>query len=212
MRPDLAAQDVPQLKLKWAFGFVGACGLRSVRKIVGDRATEVSRKALRAELSPSRWRGISHLSLRRKAGWWYQLQERTLSKPQYTLLSRKENLTLESGSRFEHPAVAALINLYTAELEADLVDNDGVVAIQQLVDDFARYVYLPRIREPGVLVQSIRGMGLFCLTWRRTPLLLPKATTRRRAAIAVTLWPDGGCVFGQHDELAGQTRTCSEAE
>jgi hypothetical protein len=40
------------------------------------------------------------------------------------------------------------------------------VAIKQLVEDFARYVYLPRITEPGVLVQSIRdGIGL--LTWSK---------------------------------------------
>jgi hypothetical protein len=40
------------------------------------------------------------------------------------------------------------------------------VAIKQLVEDFARYLYLPRIKEPGVLLQSIRdGLGL--LTWNK---------------------------------------------
>jgi hypothetical protein len=40
------------------------------------------------------------------------------------------------------------------------------VAIKQLVEDFARYVYLLRIKEPGVLLQSIRdGRGL--LTWSK---------------------------------------------
>jgi hypothetical protein len=40
------------------------------------------------------------------------------------------------------------------------------VATKQLVEDFARYLYLPRIKEPGVLLQSIRdGIGL--LTWSR---------------------------------------------
>ena len=40
------------------------------------------------------------------------------------------------------------------------------VATKQLVEDFARYLYLPRIKEPGVLLQSIRdGLGL--LTWRK---------------------------------------------
>jgi hypothetical protein len=38
------------------------------------------------------------------------------------------------------------------------------VAIKQLVEDFARYLYLPRLREPAVLVGAIRdGLGL--LTW-----------------------------------------------
>jgi len=38
------------------------------------------------------------------------------------------------------------------------------VAIQQLTEDFARYLYLPRLRDTGVLVEAIRG-GLGLLTW-----------------------------------------------
>jgi predicted AAA+ superfamily ATPase len=38
------------------------------------------------------------------------------------------------------------------------------VAIKQLVEDFARYLYLPRLKEPAVLLEAIReGLGL--LTW-----------------------------------------------
>ena len=40
------------------------------------------------------------------------------------------------------------------------------VATRQLVEDFARYLYLPRIKETEVLLQSIRdGLGL--LTWTK---------------------------------------------
>ena len=40
------------------------------------------------------------------------------------------------------------------------------VAAQQLMEDFARYLYLPRVKEPEVLLQSIRdGLGL--LTWSK---------------------------------------------
>ncbi len=40
------------------------------------------------------------------------------------------------------------------------------VEIKQLVEDFARYLYLPRLAEPAVLIQAIReGLGL--LTWSR---------------------------------------------
>jgi predicted AAA+ superfamily ATPase len=40
------------------------------------------------------------------------------------------------------------------------------VAIQQLVEDFARYLYLPRLQEPAVLLNAIRnGFGL--LTWEQ---------------------------------------------
>ena len=40
------------------------------------------------------------------------------------------------------------------------------VAIKQLIEDFARYTYLPRLREPSVLTEAIRG-GLQLLTWRQ---------------------------------------------
>lgn len=39
------------------------------------------------------------------------------------------------------------------------------VAVRQAVDDFARYLYLPRVAGPEVLVQAIRD-GLALLTWR----------------------------------------------
>ncbi|OQC63394.1 MAG: hypothetical protein BWX48_03236 [Verrucomicrobia bacterium ADurb.Bin006] len=38
------------------------------------------------------------------------------------------------------------------------------VVIQQLTEDFARYLYLPRLRDTGVLVEAVRG-GLGLLTW-----------------------------------------------
>jgi predicted AAA+ superfamily ATPase len=39
------------------------------------------------------------------------------------------------------------------------------VAVRQLVEDFARYLYLPRLAEPTVLVNAIRD-GLALLTWQ----------------------------------------------
>ena len=38
------------------------------------------------------------------------------------------------------------------------------VAIRQLVEDFGRYLYLPRVRDPEVLLGAIRG-GFSLLTW-----------------------------------------------
>jgi hypothetical protein len=38
------------------------------------------------------------------------------------------------------------------------------VAIRQLVDDFGRYLYLPRLQTPAVLINAIRS-GLALLTW-----------------------------------------------
>ena len=40
------------------------------------------------------------------------------------------------------------------------------VAIRQLVDDFGRYLYLPRLRDPEVLLGAIRG-GFSLLTWEK---------------------------------------------
>ncbi|HCN27197.1 MAG TPA: AAA+ family ATPase [Verrucomicrobiales bacterium] len=40
------------------------------------------------------------------------------------------------------------------------------VPIKQLVEDFARYTYLPRLRDTGVLIQAIRE-GLGWLTWQK---------------------------------------------
>ena len=38
------------------------------------------------------------------------------------------------------------------------------VAVRQLVDDFARYIYLPRLQQPAVLLDAIRD-GVSQLTW-----------------------------------------------
>ena len=40
------------------------------------------------------------------------------------------------------------------------------VRVKQLVDDFARYLYLPRLAGPEVLAQAIRD-GVALLTWRK---------------------------------------------
>jgi nucleotide-binding universal stress UspA family protein len=48
--------------------------------------------------------------------------------------------------------------------EVPLWRSDSV-SIKQLVDDFARYLYLPRLSGPEVLAQSIRD-GFALLTWR----------------------------------------------
>lgn len=52
------------------------------------------------------------------------------------------------------------------KLELDRVPlwRGNHVPIRQLVEDFARYLYLPRLREPSVLLQAI-STGLSLLTW-----------------------------------------------
>ena len=40
------------------------------------------------------------------------------------------------------------------------------VAIKQLAEDFARYLYLPRLKDSGVLMDAIRD-GFALLTWEQ---------------------------------------------
>ena len=40
------------------------------------------------------------------------------------------------------------------------------VAVGQLLEDFARYIYLPRLQEPAVLLKAVRG-GLGLMTWEQ---------------------------------------------
>ena len=40
------------------------------------------------------------------------------------------------------------------------------VSVSQLVEDFCRYSYLPRLRDPSVLLEAVRG-GLSLLTWEQ---------------------------------------------
>ena len=40
------------------------------------------------------------------------------------------------------------------------------VSVRQVVEDFATYLYLPRLADPSVLLKAIRD-GLGCLTWEQ---------------------------------------------
>jgi len=52
------------------------------------------------------------------------------------------------------------------ELDRIPLWRDDRVAVRQLVEDFARYVYLPRLKEPAVLVRAVRD-GVSLLTWEQ---------------------------------------------
>ena len=45
-------------------------------------------------------------------------------------------------------------------------DDDSHVSVRQLVEDFARYLYLPRLKNTGVLLQAVQG-GVGLLTWHQ---------------------------------------------
>lgn len=52
------------------------------------------------------------------------------------------------------------------ELDRVPLWRNGHVAIRQLIEDFARYTYLPRLAGPGVLVNAV-AQGLALLTWQQ---------------------------------------------
>ena len=55
------------------------------------------------------------------------------------------------------------------------------VAIKQLVEDFARYIYLPRLKEPSVLLAPYE-MGSYCSRGSRTDSPMQRVSTKRRGA------------------------------
>jgi predicted AAA+ superfamily ATPase len=69
------------------------------------------------------------------------------------------------------------------ELDRVLWRSGNHVAVKLLVEDFAKYVYLPRLKEPGVLLRSI-GDGVSLLTWEQ----------------------DGFALADSYDESAGRYR------
>src|SRR2546427_6148761 len=57
------------------------------------------------------------------------------------------------------------------------------VTIKQLVDDFGRYLYLPRLKDAAVLLGAVRD-GCALLTWEQDAFAYAEATTRPPNAIA----------------------------
>jgi len=53
------------------------------------------------------------------------------------------------------------------------------VAIRQLVEDFARYLYLPRLQSSAVLVDAIRS-GISLLTWEQDAFAYADGLRRSR--------------------------------
>ncbi len=74
------------------------------------------------------------------------------------------------------------------------------VSIQQLTEDFARYLYLPRLRDTGVLVEAIRS-GLSLLTWAQDSFAYAESVDEaagryRGLQTGRQLWVDGESPIG----------------
>src|SRR2546426_10606326 len=83
-------------------------------------------------------------------------------------LSSGDALAVRASKRLRSEEML-LISLGSTILRKHLDDvplwRGDYVAVRQVVEDFARYLYLPRIAGPDVLVQAIRD-GVAMLTWQ----------------------------------------------
>jgi hypothetical protein len=83
-------------------------------------------------------------------------------------LSGSDALAVRASKKLR-PEEALVTSLGSTILRKHLNDvplwRGDHVAVKQLVEDFARYLYLPRLAGPEVLVQAIRD-GVALLTWQ----------------------------------------------
>ncbi|MCW5970216.1 MAG: DUF499 domain-containing protein [Blastocatellales bacterium] len=84
------------------------------------------------------------------------------------LSGSSEALAVRAGKKLRNDDLL-VTNLGSTILRKHLDDvplwRGDSVPVRQLVEDFARYVYLPRLAGPEVLIQAMRD-GLALLTWR----------------------------------------------
>jgi hypothetical protein len=83
-------------------------------------------------------------------------------------LSGQDALAVRASKKLKNDGLVTGFGAVTLRLELDRVPlwRGNHVSIKQLVEDFARYLYLPRLANPAVLVGAIRD-GLALLTWER---------------------------------------------
>jgi hypothetical protein len=86
------------------------------------------------------------------------------------------------------------------------------VAVKQLIEDFATYLYLPRLRDPDVLVAAIRE-GVSQLTWEADTFAYAQGKDEESgryraldAGKAVNIQSEGGALLVKPDVAARQIR------
>jgi hypothetical protein len=102
------------------------------------------------------------------------------------------------------------------------------VFIKQLIEDFARYLYLPRLKQPAVLTQAIQD-GFKLLTWRQDSFAFAdsydEAADRYRGLVfgqivnvtpeanaGLLVKPDIACVQVEAEQAGAGTSTLTEGE
>jgi len=84
-------------------------------------------------------------------------------------LNGQDALAVRAGKKLRTDGLLVTVLAGTSlRMELDRVPlwRGDHVSAAQLVDDFARYLYLPRLKNPSVLVGAVRD-GLACLSWGR---------------------------------------------
>ena len=84
-------------------------------------------------------------------------------------LSGQDDLAVRASKKLKNDEL--LVTTFAAtrlRMELDRVPlwRGDTVSIKQLADDFARYLYLPRLKGPGVLLECIRN-GLTLMSWEQ---------------------------------------------
>ena len=90
---------------------------------------------------------------------WKTIRMRNVSGP----LAKQASRRLESDETLVTSMAGTRLRM---ELDRVPLWRGNHVSVQQLVEDFARYIYLPRLRQPSVLLDAIRD-GVALLTWMK---------------------------------------------
>jgi hypothetical protein len=84
-------------------------------------------------------------------------------------LTGSDSLAVRASKKLKNDELL-IINFAASRLKMELdripLWRGDHVAVKQLIDDFARYTYLPRLQGPHVIVDSIRN-GVEFLTWQQ---------------------------------------------
>ena len=86
---------------------------------------------------------------------------------QATRLSGQDALAVRASRKLKNDELLIVgFSATRLKMEMDRVPlwRGDHVAIKQLIEDFARYIYLPRLQHPAVLVDAVRD-GFTLLTW-----------------------------------------------
>ena len=78
-------------------------------------------------------------------------------------LAERASKRMRSGELLVTNFAGTLLRLHMDKIPLWRGNN---VSIGQLIEDFSRYSYLPRLRDPAVLLKAV-GNGLSLLTWEQ---------------------------------------------